>query len=262
MSMRILAIETATEACSAALYVGNQSVAWTKAVGRVQDPGHADALPELQLDVNDQYISEYEICPREHAVKILPMVQRLLSQAEISLSQLDAIAFGCGPGAFTGVRIATAVAQGLAYGAHRPLIPISTLAALARGACRQHAADHVAVAIDARLQQVYWGSYACMPDGDMALCLPERVCAPEQVELPSIETTWWAAGSGFSAYADTLRKILASHRMSFEQVTSFPHAEDVAYLARFALSKGKICDPMHAIPVYLRDEVVARTSLP
>ncbi|HEB5077907.1 TPA: tRNA (adenosine(37)-N6)-threonylcarbamoyltransferase complex dimerization subunit type 1 TsaB, partial [Aeromonas hydrophila subsp. hydrophila] len=117
--LKILAVDTATEACSAALLVG------------------------------EQVFSRWEEAPRDHTRKILPMVQAVLDDAGITLDELDAIAFGRGPGSFTGVRIGIGVAQGLAFGAGVPLIGISTLAAMAQGAHRLDGAEQVLTAIDA-----------------------------------------------------------------------------------------------------------------
>ena len=127
--MRILAIDTATEACSAALW-------------------------------NDGTLSaHFEICPREHTQRILPLVQEVLTESGTTLSELDALAFGRGPGSFTGVRIGIGIAQGLALGAELPMIGVSTLATMAQGAWRKTGATRVLAAIDARMGEVYWAEY-------------------------------------------------------------------------------------------------------
>lgn len=128
MSTRILAIDTATEACSVALW----------------NNGEKHAL--------------FEICPREHTQRILPMVQQVLAESGVTLNQLDALAFGRGPGSFTGVRIGIGIAQGLAMGAELPMIGVSTLATMAQGAFRVTGATQVLAAIDARMGEVYWGT--------------------------------------------------------------------------------------------------------
>lgn len=128
MSTRILAIDTATEACSVAVW--NQ--------------GEIHAL--------------FELCPREHTQRILPMVQQVLAESGLALNQLDALAFGRGPGSFTGVRIGIGIAQGLALGADLPMLGISTLQTMAQGAWRVCGAERVLAAIDARMGEVYWGS--------------------------------------------------------------------------------------------------------
>jgi hypothetical protein len=134
----LLALDTATEACSVALLHD----------GKVT--------------------SHYEVIPRLHAQKLLPMIKQLLADAGVALSAVDAIAFGRGPGAFTGVRIAIGVVQGLAFALERPVLPISNLAALAQGALREHGVQQVAAAIDARMDEVYWGCYRA-EQGEMRL---------------------------------------------------------------------------------------------
>jgi tRNA threonylcarbamoyl adenosine modification protein YeaZ len=130
--MRILAIDTATEACSAALW-------------------------------NDGTLcAHFEICPREHTQRILPLVQDVLTESNTSLTELDALAFGRGPGSFTGVRIGIGIAQGLALGAELPMIGVSTLATMAQGAWRKTGATRVLAAIDARMGEVYWAEYSAM----------------------------------------------------------------------------------------------------
>jgi tRNA threonylcarbamoyladenosine biosynthesis protein TsaB len=123
----LLALDTATEACSVAVLHD----------GRVH--------------------SHYEVIPRLHAQRLLPMIKQIMAEAGAPLSAIDAIAFGRGPGAFTGVRIAIGVVQGLAFGLDRPVLPVSNLAVLAQGAYRLHGARQVAAAIDARMDEVYWG---------------------------------------------------------------------------------------------------------
>ncbi len=125
----LLALDTATEACSVALLHD----------GRV--------------------LSHYEVIPRMHAQRLLPMIKDLLAEAGVALSAVDGIAFGRGPGAFTGVRIAIGVVQGLAFALERPVLPVSTLAVLAQRALREQGAQQVAAAIDARMDEVYWGCY-------------------------------------------------------------------------------------------------------
>ncbi|UCE90616.1 MAG: tRNA (adenosine(37)-N6)-threonylcarbamoyltransferase complex dimerization subunit type 1 TsaB, partial [Pseudomonadota bacterium] len=127
--MKLLAIETATEACSVALAVDG--------------------------DVRDRF----EIAPRGHAGLVLPMAKALLAEAGLGLRELDALVFGRGPGAFTGLRIAAGVVQGLAYGAELPVVPVSSLATLAQGVSAQTGASDVLAVFDARMGEVYWGAF-------------------------------------------------------------------------------------------------------
>ena len=133
--MRILAIDTATEACSVALWNDGTTFA------------------------------HFELCPREHTQRILPLVRAALADAEVKLTDLDALAFGRGPGSFTGVRIGIGIAQGLALGAELPMIGVSTLATMAQGAWRKTGATRVLAAIDARMGEVYWAEYQRDADG-------------------------------------------------------------------------------------------------
>lgn len=221
--LKILAVDTATEACSAALLVG------------------------------DKLYSRWEEAPRDHTRKILPMVQAVLEDAGISLSALDAIAFGRGPGSFTGVRIGIGVAQGLAFGAGVPLIGISTLAAMAQGAYRLDGAEQVLTAIDARMNEVYFGRYELI-DGRMQLVGDEVVSDPAALvdvrgKLAGPVT---CVGTGFETYGETLSGL--ADELAVSQVR-FPAAEDMLPLARAAWLAGEAVPVEQATPVYLRDKV-------
>ena len=221
--LKILAVDTATEACSAALLVG------------------------------DKLFSRWEEAPRDHTRKILPMVQAVLEDAGISLSDLDAIAFGRGPGSFTGVRIGISVAQGLAFGAGVPLIGISTLAAMAQGAYRLDGAQQVLTAIDARMNEVYFGHYE-LCDGRMQLVGDEVVSEPAALvdvrgKLAGPVT---CVGTGFETYGETLSGL--ADELAESQVR-FPTAEDMLPLARAAWLAGEAVPVELATPVYLRDKV-------
>ncbi|WP_191966337.1 tRNA (adenosine(37)-N6)-threonylcarbamoyltransferase complex dimerization subunit type 1 TsaB [Aeromonas veronii] len=221
--LKILAVDTATEACSAALLVG------------------------------DKLFSRWEEAPRDHTRKILPMVQAVLEDAGISLSDLDAIAFGRGPGSFTGVRIGISVAQGLAFGAGVPLIGISTLAAMAQGAYRLDGAEQVLTAIDARMNEVYFGRYELI-NGRMQLVGDEVVSEPAALvdvrgKLAGPVT---CVGTGFETYGETLSGL--ADELAVSQVR-FPAAEDMLPLARAAWLAGEAVPVEQATPVYLRDKV-------
>ena len=221
--LKILAVDTATEACSAALLVG------------------------------DKLFSRWEEAPRDHTRKILPMVQAVLEDAGISLSDLDAIAFGRGPGSFTGVRIGISVAQGLAFGAGVPLIGISTLAAMAQGAYRLDGAEQVLTAIDARMNEVYFGRYELI-DGRMQLVGDEVVSDPAALvdvrgKLAGPVT---CVGTGFETYGETLSGL--ADELAESQVR-FPAAVDMLPLARAAWLAGEAVPVEQATPVYLRDKV-------
>ncbi len=215
----LLALDTATEACSVALLHE----------GRV--------------------MSQYEVIPRLHAQRLLPMIQALLDEAGIALSAVDALAFGRGPGAFTGVRIAVGVVQGLAFALQRPVVPVSTLATIAQRAHREQGARQVAVAIDARMDEVYWGCYR-FHDGEMQLCDLEAVLPPEQVKLPRDSAgEWFGAGTGWGYGAR-----LAVQPCAVDSAL-LPHAQDLLELAGFAWRRGEAVEADAAQPIYLRDNV-------
>lgn len=217
--MKLLALETATEACSVALWCD----------GQCQE--------------------EFLHAPRQQTQLLLPMIDRLLAGAGLTLSQLDAIAYSRGPGAFTGVRIAAAAAQGLAFGADIPVLPISTLQATAQGVWRLQRESQVVTVFDARMNEVYVGAYGCQGQL-MAPIAAEQLLPPEHVSL-SLPGDWFGAGNGWS-YASVLTQRLAVTR--FDE-SAMPHAFDVAVLAVSDFQEGKALAPELALPVYLRDEV-------
>ncbi|WP_324039250.1 tRNA (adenosine(37)-N6)-threonylcarbamoyltransferase complex dimerization subunit type 1 TsaB [Aeromonas dhakensis] len=221
--LKILAVDTATEACSAALLVG------------------------------EKVFSRWEEAPRDHTRKILPMVQAVLDEAGVTLDELDAIAFGRGPGSFTGVRIGIGVAQGLALGAGVPLIGISTLAAMAQGAHRLDGAERVLTAIDARMDEVYFGQYELI-DGRIQLVGEEMVSGPAALVASrgTLSGSFTRVGTGFETYGETLAAL--ADELVASQVR-FPAAEDMLPLARSAWLAGEAVAVEQATPVYLRDKV-------
>lgn len=223
--MKILAIDTATEACSAALYV------------------------------NGACTQRYEIAPRRHAELILPMCEELLAEAGVSLRELDSLAFGRGPGAFTGLRIAAGVIQGMAWANELPVVPVSSLAALAYGAWREHGHGKVMAATDARINEVYWGCYECK-EGEATLQGKEQVCAPANAVLPEGDG-WFGIGSGWAAYEAELSQHTATHCIEYE-ANAFAQAQDIAVLATIAFSRGEAVSAEQALPVYVRDDVAKK----
>lgn len=218
--MKLLAIETATEACSAALLV------------------------------NGETHHRYQLAPREHAGLILSMIDQLLVENGLRLAEFDALAFGRGPGAFTGVRIAAGVIQGLAYGADLPVVPISSLAALAQSAADTH--GHILAAIDARMGEVYWGIYTVqgglvIPEG------AETVSKPEDV-TPAADHTLYGVGTGWRTYKDVLGKRLGP-RLAGCDGDRYPDARYILPLAARELESGRTVPAAEALPVYLRNEV-------
>lgn len=225
--MRILALDTATENCSAALLI------------------------DKELHAREERIE------RGHAERILPMVDELLRSEGVKLAELTAIAFGRGPGAFTGVRLAASVAQGLAFGAQLPVVPVSDLRALAQRALELPGAPtRVVVCADARMHEVYWGCFELGAGGLAVEVSPERVGPPATVELPLL---WQGgsppsgAGSGFSAYPELAGRL--DPLLSTVQPGLLPRASEVARLACADAFSGRLLPPEQALPVYLRDDV-------
>jgi len=218
--MKILAIDTATEACSVALLSDNE-------------------VEEI-----------FEIIPRQHTERVLPMVDSVLQKAGVSLSQLDALAFNCGPGSFTGVRVGTSVVQGLAFSVDLPVIPVSSLAALAQLAYREGQHKQVLSSIDARMNEMYWACYQ-ESNGLMTLIGEERVSKVENVE---VEGSWHCQGSGWDTFQTELNES-KSVSITSSSLTCFPHAQDIAVLAADLYKKGMTVKAEDAIPTYVRDEV-------
>lgn len=224
--MNLLAFETSTEALSVALSIDG--------------------------DVRERF----ELAPRRHAELALPWAEQLLAEAGVARSQLDVIAVGRGPGAFTGVRLAIALAQGIALALDRPVVPVSTLAALAMRACAlpgEGEGRRVLAAIDARMGEVYTAAFALRGDGVHALS-DEAVIVPDQVALPGDESGWVGVGTGFAAADGVLAQRLAS-RFSAIDATALPHAADVARLAAQAFARGEAVAAELVEPAYLRNNV-------
>lgn len=220
---RILALETSGGRCGAALLVGS-------------------ALREREV-----------VAPRGHAELLLPMVEQLLAEAGLALGDCDAIAFGRGPGSFTGVRIATSVAQGLAYGAALPLVPVSGLAALARGAWRRSGATRVYAALDARMDEVYLAAYELGASGEPCALVEEQLVPPALA--PQVQGPGWAGiGTGFGAHGAALATRLGG-ALAHSEPDAEPSAADIAALGALALARGETVTPRDAAPVYLRDKV-------
>jgi tRNA threonylcarbamoyladenosine biosynthesis protein TsaB len=230
--VKILALDTATESCSAALLV-NERIATRE---RLHD---------------------------RSAEAILPMVDELLAEAGVALAALDAIAFGRGPGAFTGVRLAASVTQGLAFGAGVPVVPVSDLQALAQRALDEDdTLRRVIACMDARMHEVYWG---CFERGAAGLARPvaeERLTQPAGIDLPR---QWVDAperlagvGSGLTAYP-SLRKELP---LAVVLEGLMPRAGEIARLALPEVTAGRFLPAEQALPVYLRDDVTRTPAKP
>lgn len=230
--MNIIAIDTATEGCSAALLVGSK------------------------------LLSRMTVEPRKHAELILPMLDDLLAEAGLSINQLDAIAFGRGPGAFTGVRIATGVVQGIAFGADLPVVPVSTLRALAQRAYDEHGETHVLSAFDARMDEIYWGAYQLDQAGLMSLIDEEQVIEPADVACPDVSFSmdWAGAGSGWQVYQAILEKSLDC-KVKTRYPSLITRAEEIVKLAAADFKRQLYVSADQALPVYLRNQVAWKKSV-
>lgn len=221
----ILGIDAATEACSASLLVG------------------------------DDILFRYELAPREHTRKLLPMVQSLIAEAGIQLSEVDAVACGQGPGSFTGVRIGIAAAQGLAFGINCPLIGISNLQLLAQGAYRVQGETRVLTALDARMQEVYFAAYAREHEVWVAK-VPEQVIAPATIMHDlDLSASWCAVGTGFTEYAEPLNALFKTPKRCAQ--ADLPNAQDLLPLAKNLWLQGKVSTPETLEPTYLRNDVTS-----
>jgi len=222
--VRLLALDTATENCSAALLID----------GRL--------------------LTREEELARGHAERILPMIDDLLGEGGVGLRGLDAIAFGRGPGSFTGVRLAASVTQGLAFGAGLGVVAISDLRALAQRAFDEDARVRRAlVCNDARMREVYWGCFERASDGLALASGPERVGPPGSVELPPAWGEVAGLGRGFAAYPAL--RALAGVAVPEAWDRLLPRAAEVARLAAPDLAAGRLLAAEAAVPVYLRDDV-------
>jgi tRNA threonylcarbamoyladenosine biosynthesis protein TsaB len=219
--MRVLALDTATEACSVALLIDGEVHGIFKEVGR----GHAEA--------------------------ILGMVDTVLAQAKVSMHMLDGIAASIGPGAFTGVRISVAVAQGLAFGASLPVAAVSTLEALALQAMRD-GSTHALACLDARMGEVYWGCFAADAVRGLVACGPPAVGTADSVKVP-FAGPFRGIGRGFAAYP--LLDALPGLVLQPPDRLALPDAREVAYLGAIRLRRGEGLDPADLSPLYLRDKV-------
>jgi tRNA threonylcarbamoyladenosine biosynthesis protein TsaB len=221
--VKLLAIDTVTEACSAALWLE----------GEVQE--------------------RFEIAPRRHTKLILPMVQALLAEAGMSLAQLDAIAVDRGPGSFTGIRIGTGVVQGLAFSIDLPVVPVSSLATLSQAVWQQLGHENVLALIDARMQEVY-GAYYRYQGTEMALVGEEHVGVLSAV-IPNDATEYCCVGSGSRQYIEQLQSH-ANCQVLAETEFDFPHAGVLASLAVTAYKRKQVVRAEQLEPSYLRNRVV------
>jgi len=198
-------------------------------------------------------VERHELAGQSHSQLALPRIDAVLAEQGWTVGDLNVIAFGAGPGSFTGVRIACGVAQGLALGASRPVVPVATLEALAQQAFRMHAATRVCACLDARMREVYIAAYE--REGDRwREVQPPAVMKPGSVTVPRGE--WFGAGEGFAAYP------ALAQRLSLRAVdaTLTPSARAIIELAVPRLIAGQAVDAAHALPLYVRHRVALTSA--
>ncbi|MCF6190234.1 MAG: tRNA (adenosine(37)-N6)-threonylcarbamoyltransferase complex dimerization subunit type 1 TsaB [Cocleimonas sp.] len=237
---KILAIETASEACSASLQITDGA--------------------------NSQVFSRIETTPRQHAKLILSMLDEVLDEAGIALNEIDAIAFGRGPGAFTGLRIAAGVAQGVALSVNKPVVAVSTLAALAGQVMgnKNYQDEIVITALDARMGEVYWAVFKRNNEGMVELVGEEQVSQPQTMFQQAVlnnteDVKILAIGAGWDAYAEELLANNKPENISHWE-SIYPTAKDIAQLAVPLFVEGKAVSPEEAQPVYIRNNVAKKSS--
>ena len=194
----------------------------------------------------------------QSSAALIPAVRGLLAQANLTLKSLDAIVFGRGPGSFTGLRTACSVAQGFAYGAGVPVLPIDTLLAVAQDARTRHGATRVLALLDARMNEVYsaaydWAGDAWHAQGDMVVVAPEALRGPQGA---GDAAGWVLAGNAFAAYGERLPAALAD----WPQLDAWPTASALLDLAPPLLAAGRAVDAAQALPLYIRDKVAHTTA--
>ncbi len=219
-TLQLLAFDTATEWCTAALW-------------------------------RDGAVSVREVhAGQRHSDLLAPMLMDLLAEAGLGLRDLDGLAYGMGPGSFTGLRIACGVAQGLALGADLPVLGVSSLEAVAE----ECGGERVAVCLDARMREVYAGLYRRQQEGWQCLAGP-RVCPPDQAPLPE-EDAYVGAGSGFAAYPELVARYAG--RLARIEAAAIPHARAIARLAAPRFARGEGLPAEAAEPLYIRDKVALK----
>lgn len=227
--MKLLAIETSTDACSVGVWL------------------------------DGEVIADHRLAAQQHAALVLPMIDALMAGAGIDVKQLDGIVYGQGPGSFTGVRIGVALTQGIALGADVGVIGISTLQSMAHAVWQTSKEANIAVSLDARMGEVYFATYAGDDRGQLLSLAPECVCPPDKLVVPHTTQPWIWAGSGAEQYAEILR---SQYSVEANQIAAnvWPHAENLLALALPRVMAGELRAAEDAMPVYLRNKVAQTTA--
>lgn len=223
--MNILALDTCTESCSAAL------------------------LYEGKL------FNRVEMTQRGHSELILGMMDTLFKQAQTTISSVNVLAFGRGPGSFTGVRVGVGVAQGIAFARDIPVVAISSLAAVAQDAADKLQIEFIAVAMDARMGEIYCASYRVV-EGMVQLVDQERVCPPEDF-LPASDQMWCGVGTGWGVYNEILRSNFGE-KLEQVSIEHYPQSANIIKLAQVEIDAGQLLAAEQAMPVYLRNNVAKK----
>jgi tRNA threonylcarbamoyladenosine biosynthesis protein TsaB len=219
--MKLLALDSSASACSVAI---------------MQD---------------DEIAMQHQVAPMQQAQLILPMIDEIMQQSNVSFDQLDALAFGCGPGSFTGVRIAASVIQGLAYATELPIIKISSLAATAQAAFTDLGWKKLLVAMDARISEIYFGAYAVNARGLVELMGEESISAPDKIIFPAGDN-WYGVGNAWEVYH-------IAYQPSRIDASRLPMASAIATLAKEKFQNKEWTALEDAIPAYLRNNVAEKS---
>lgn len=221
--MNILAFDTSTSACSVA------------------------------LSSNDKIYNDHVIQPRGHANLILSMIESLITEAGITLNDINLISFGNGPGSFTGLRITAGVCQGIAYSHDIPIVAISSLRILAQGVFRETQEKYIAILQDARMSEIYWGSYI-EDDGVLQLYGKENVSKPDMVQLEQ-NKKWYSCGEAWLSYRD---KLNLGDNVIINTEMNYPNAIDMIVLSNYEYNNGNFIQAEDVNPMYLRNNVASR----
>ena len=214
--MNILSVEASTESCSAALYT------------------------------DEHIFLKQQIAPREHSKLLLNMIDEILKEAKINMPDINAFAYGVGPGSFTGLRIAASIVQGLAFGMNKMVVPVSTLQALAQAAWKRFGMTQVFAALDARMNEIYFGFYELDNDNIMQSVRPDDMSSPSLfagLPLEIVAKTWSGIGAGVETYHELLL---------------YPSALEVAIIASKAFTKDGGVVAEHAMPIYIRNKITEK----
>lgn len=209
------------------------------------------AVCSVALQIGNEISFVHQHAPMQQAKLILPQIQSLLDAASLSIAELDAVAYGCGPGSFTGLRIASSIAQGLAYAAKLPVIPVSSLAVLAQTVFFEQNWRKLVVITDARMGEVYYGAYQIGAHDLAEALIADSVAKPDRVSIGLSLEGYYGVGDGFNVYPDELMKSLQFSPVAVQTMPE-PSAKALLALAQQQFKRGEVVTVFDAVPVYLR----------